>query len=227
VRGRGLGRGVTGAAAGRPTGGPAGPGAAGAAAAPDPRAGGPARAGFALVSRLCLCVLVAAPSACGGPERGVASVGTAADSADQVMMGVRQFLTKDGVRQAFLQADTAFVYETSGRVDLKRVHVTFYSTEGVQESVLTGRDGTYWTRTNQMSARGDVVVVRTSDQARLRTDFLEYDPSKNEVRTDRPWVADKGEQHFEGLGFTCDPGFTNCTSTNTRGTAGRLVMPRQ
>jgi LPS export ABC transporter protein LptC len=164
-------------------------------------------------------------SACGGPERGVASVAAAADSADQVMMGVRQFLTKDGVRQAFLQADTALVYESNGRVDLKRIHVTFYSPEGVQQSVLTGNGGTYWTRTNQMSARGDVLVVRTTDQARLRTDFLEYDPAKNEVRTDRPFVADKGPQHIEGLGFTCDPGFTNCSSTNTRGTAGRLVMP--
>jgi LPS export ABC transporter protein LptC len=172
-------------------------------------------------------VVAALLSACGGPERGVASVGTAADSADQVMMGVRQFLTKDGVRQAYLQADTAFVYETSGRVDLKRVHVTFYSAEGVQESVLTGNTGTYWTRTNQMSASGNVLVVRTADQARLRTDFLEYDPSKNEVRTDRPYVADKGVQHIEGVGFTCDPSFVNCSTQHAKGTAGQLVMPER
>jgi len=164
-------------------------------------------------------------SACGGPERGVATVGAAADSADQVMFGLRQYLTKDGVRQAYLQADSAFSYEATGRVDLKRIHVTFYSSEGVQMSVLTGNAGTYWTRTNQMSARGDVLVVRTADQARLRTDFLEYDPAKNEVRTDRPYIADKGQQHFEGDGFTCDPGFTNCTTQHARGTAGQLVMP--
>jgi LPS export ABC transporter protein LptC len=184
----------------------------------DARGGGRASAPLCVAASLLL-------AACGGPERGVASVAAAADSADQVMMGVRQFLTKEGVRQAFLQADTALVYETSGRVDLKRIHVTFYSADGVQESVLTGKEGTYWTRTNQMSARGDVVVVRTSDQARLRTDFLEYDPAKNEVRTDRPFVADKGEQHIEGVGFVCDPGFTKCTANQTRGSAGRLVMP--
>jgi LPS export ABC transporter protein LptC len=169
--------------------------------------------------------LAALLGGCGGTERGVASVGAAADSADQVMWKVRQYLTKDGVQQAYLQADSAFVYEATGRVDLKRIHVTFYSPEGVQMSVLTAQTGTYWMRTNQMSARTDVVVVRTVDGARLQTDFLEYDPAKNEVRTDQPYVADKGAQHIEGVGFTCDPSFVNCSTQRARGTAGQLVMP--
>lgn len=171
-----------------------------------------------------LLALALALSACGG-DRGVASIQTAADSADQVMFFLRQYLTKEGVRQAYLRADTAFVYEASGRVDLRKVTVTFYSPEGVQQSVLTGREGTYWTRTNQMSARGDVAVVRTLDGAQLKTEFLQYDPTKNEVSTDKSYVADKGQQHFEGDGFSCDPGFTVCSSKNARGTAGRLVMP--
>ena len=177
--------------------------------------------------RLCLCAPVPALllAACGAPERNVAAAGTAADSADQTMWGLTQYLTKNGVNQAFLQADTAFMYEASGRVDLRHIKVTFYSAQGEPESVLTGREGTYWSRSNQMSSRGGVLVVRTADQARLRTEFLEYDPAKNEVRTDQPYVADKGEQHFEGIGFVCDPGFVNCTTQQTRGNAGRLVMP--
>ena len=169
---------------------------------------------------------LAALSACGGGGKGATALGAAADSADQVMFGVRQRLTKDGVQQAYLKADSALIYEASGRADLRKVTVTFFSPEGVQMSVLTALTGVYWMRTNQMSARGDVVVVRTSDGARLRTDFIEYDPAKNEVRTDRPYVADKGAQHIEGPeGFVCDPGFTNCTTQHSRGTAGRLVMP--
>jgi LPS export ABC transporter protein LptC len=166
-------------------------------------------------------------AACGAGTRGVASVASAADSADQVIMGMRTNLTKDGVRQAYLRADTAFVYETGGHSDLRHVQVTFFSPEGVQQSVLTALEGTYWMRTNQMSAHGDVVVVRTSDGARLRTDFLQYDAAKGEVSTDKAYVADKGTQHFEGDGFVCDPGFTNCSTQHARGTAGRLVMPGQ
>ena len=173
--------------------------------------------------RLCLCASVF--TACGAPGKNVAAAGVAADSADQTMWGMTQYLTKNGVNQAFLQADTVYVYEATGRADLRHVKVTFYTAQGDPESVLTGKQGTYWTRTNQMSAAGNVIVVRTADQARLKTEFLEYDPAKNEVRTDQPFVADKGEQHFEGVGFVCDPGFTNCTSQQTRGSAGHLVMP--
>ena len=175
---------------------------------------------------LCLCASLLA--ACGPAERGVASANVVADSADQTMFGLTQILTNNGVMQAYLQADTAYMYEASGRVDLRHIKVTFYSALGDPESVLTGQTGTYWTRTNQMLAKGGVVVVRTADQAKLRTEFLEYDPATNQVKTDQPYVADKGAQHVEGdHGFTCDPGFTNCTTVGARGNAGRFVMPGQ
>ena len=167
-------------------------------------------------------------AACGSPSRpGLSAQAMAADSADQIIWGMNTILTKDGVQQAYVSADTAYLYEASGRADLRHVKVTFYTAEGVPESVLTGKQGTYWMRTNSMSARDDVVVVRSSDGARLRTDFLEYDPAKNEVRTDKPYVADKGPQHIEGVGFVCDPAFTNCVTQQAKGNAGQLVMPAQ
>lgn len=178
----------------------------------------------ARLASLCLCAFVTLAGCESG--KGVANVATAADSADQVMFGLRQRLTKEGVQQAYLRADSAFIYEASGRVDLRNITVTFFSQEGVQQSVLTAQSGTYWMRTNQMSARGNVVVVRTSDGARLKTEVLHYDTNKGQVTTDQPYVADKGTQHVEGdKGFTCDPGFTTCTTQGARGTAGRLVMP--
>ncbi|MGA2383374.1 MAG: LPS export ABC transporter periplasmic protein LptC [Gemmatimonadales bacterium] len=174
---------------------------------------------------LCLCAFLVL-CGCSGGGKSVSATGAQPDSADQVMFGVRQRLTNNGVQQAYLKADSALIYETPGRVDLRKVTVTFFSPEGLQLSVLTSQTGVYWMRTNQMSASGNVVVVRTSDGARLQTDFLEYDPAKSEVTTNRPFVADKAAQHIEGdKGFTCDPGFTNCTVVGARGTAGRLVMP--
>jgi LPS export ABC transporter protein LptC len=196
--------------------------------APCPRAPVPPYPrGIRALALLFLCAAVpAAFSACGGAERGgIASATMAADSADQLIWGLTTILTKDGVREAYLSADTAYEYDAPGRVDMVGVKVTFYSADGVPESVLTGKQGTYWTRTNQMSARDDVIIVRQSDGARLRTNFIEYDPSQNQVRTDKPYVADKGAQHISGVGFVCDPAFVNCTSQQTHGNAGRLVMP--
>jgi len=167
-------------------------------------------------------------AACGGAGRGgIASATMATDSADQIIWGMNTILTKDGVEQAYVSADTAYVYEASGRADLRHVKVTFYTAQGLPQSVLTGKEGTYWMRTNNMSARNDVLVVRSSDGARLRTDFLEYDPAQNQVRTDKPYVADKGPQHIEGVGFVCDPAFTSCVTQQAKGSAGQLVMPAQ
>ena len=179
--------------------------------------------------RLCLCAAVPAVfTACGrAPHAGLPAATMAADSADQTIFGMNTILTKDGVEQAYVSADTAYLYETSGRADLRHVKVTFYTTQGAPESVLTGKSGTYWMRTNSMSARDNVLVVRSSDGARLRTDFLEYDPAQNQVRTDKPYVADKGSQHIEGVGFVCNPGFTNCVTQRAKGSAGQLVMPAQ
>jgi LPS export ABC transporter protein LptC len=179
-------------------------------------------------ARLLAAALLPALAACGGPQRaGLPAATMAADSADQTIFGMNTVLTKDGVEQAYVSADTAYLYETSGRADLRHVKVTFFTAQGVPESVLTGKSGTYWMRTNNMSARDNVLVVRSSDGARLKTDFIEYDPAQNQVRTDKPYIADKGPQHIEGVGFVCDPAFTNCITQQAKGSAGQLVMPPQ
>lgn len=168
-----------------------------------------------------------AVAACGGERPDpVAQVQQLADSADQVMIGLTAPLTEQGVRQAYLEADTAYVYETRGFTELRNVRITFYTTNGVQTSVLTSREGTYHMRTGAMEARGDVVVVRT-DGARLTTSVLRFDQSKNEVSTDQPFVYDGADRHIEGEGFTSDPSFSNIVTRRPRGTAGRFTLPGQ
>ncbi len=150
----------------------------------------------------------------------------AGDSADQLMIKLTTYLTNQGVRQAYLEADTGFVYETAGHTELRRLQVTFYTMNGVQTSVLTAREGTYHIRTGAMEARGDVVVVRT-DGARLTTSVLRYDQARNEVSTDQQFVYDAPDRHLEGDAFTSDPGFNNIVTQRPRGTAGRFTLPGQ
>lgn len=172
-----------------------------------------------------MLLLALAAAACGG-DRGAVSTAVTADSADEVFLGLHYYLTSLGVKHAYVQADSGLRYEASGRVDLKNVTVIFYSTEGAQTSVLTALRGVYWLRTNRMAASGSVLVVRTSDGAELRTDYLEYDPQSGRVTTNRHYSADKGIQHLEGNGFECDPGFSICISEHVRGQVGQLVMPK-
>lgn len=170
---------------------------------------------------------VLASAACGGSGADpIAEAFQRADSADQLMIGLRQQMTKEGVRQAYLEADTAFSYETRGHIDLLDIRVTFYASTGEQTSVLTALAGDYNMRTNLMEARGDVVVVRT-DGSRLTTSHLIYDQPRNEVRTDSAYTYTTADRQVRGDGFVSDPSFQNIQSRNLRGRAGGFTLPNQ
>ena len=177
------------------------------------------------LGRLASCLLVFA--ACRGEERDIVQVfQQTCDSCDQLMIALKQNMTKEGVRQAYLEADSAFIYETRGHVDLTNIRVTFYSQTGAQTSVLTARGGSYNMRTNVMDARGNVVVVR-SDGGRLTTSHLIYDQPRNEVKTDSAYTYVSAEREVQGSGFVSDPSFQNITSRNLRGRAGGFTLPNQ
>jgi LPS export ABC transporter protein LptC len=175
-----------------------------------------------------LAPLSALLSSCGQPRHdAVADVAQAADSADQLMIGVRLYLTNEGVRQAYVEADSAFVYENSGRTELKHVHLTFYKTAtGEQASILTSDEGTYMSRSGAMEARGNC-VVNTTDGGRLATSVLRFDQAKNEVSTDQPYTFTSPDKNVQGTGFVSDPSFSNITTQRVRGTAGRFTLPGQ
>jgi LPS export ABC transporter protein LptC len=169
-----------------------------------------------------------ASCACKGPStpNRVLETQAAADSADHVMFTMKTILTNLGVKQADLEADSAFMYEAAGRTELRRVKLTFFNTTGVQQSTLTADEGTYLLRGNTMEARGNVVVVKT-DGSRLTTSVLRYDQAANKVTTDQPYVYVSGDRRVEGNGFESDPTFTNLSSRGLRGTGGRFSLPGQ
>jgi LPS export ABC transporter protein LptC len=123
-----------------------------------------------------------------------------------------------------VEADTAFMYETAGRAELKHVKLTFFSATGVQQSVLTSDEGTYMLRTDSMEARGHVVVVKT-DGSRLTTTILRYNKARNEVTTDQPYTYDSGDKHIQGTGFTTDPSLSNINTNRVHGTGGGIRLP--
>ncbi len=129
----------------------------------------------------------------------------AADSADQVMHGVRFYITQDGLRRAEVVSDSAYMYEDNTRTELHGVNATFYKAGGEKDGVLTSREGTYNTRLGAMEAREDVLVVAT-DGRRLTTPHLKYDPSRNEISSDSTFlVTEKSGRTISGIGFISDP----------------------
>lgn len=131
-----------------------------------------------------------------------------ADSADQLMFGIQTLLTDRGVLNARLEADTAFFFDENTRIELRGVHLTFYTRTGERNSVLTSHEGTYNMRHARMEARGNVIVV-SEDGRRLTSEQLRYDQTRDEISSDSAFVLTEPDRRLEGIGFTSDPNMNN------------------
>jgi LPS export ABC transporter protein LptC len=131
-----------------------------------------------------------------------------ADSADQVMYGAKFSLTSQGVNRARLVTDTAYFFDDNTRIELEKVHTTFFTTAGIKDAVLTSERGTYFQRLGNMLARKNVVVV-SEDGRRLTTQELLYSTGRNEISSDSAFVLTEPNRRLEGVGFRSDPNMNN------------------
>jgi LPS export ABC transporter protein LptC len=138
----------------------------------------------------------------------VATHSPLADSADQVMYGARFNLTDKGLQRAQLEADTAYFFEDNTRIELEPVHTTFFTATGAKDAVLTSLRGTYNSRTTNMVARKNVVVV-SEDGRRLTTPELIYNQQLNQISSDSAFVMTEPNRRLEGIGFRSDPNMKN------------------
>ena len=100
-----------------------------------------------------VAILAAVAFAAGCNETGARPgvLATAADTADQTLIKVRHYITRDGVQKSLVEADTAYYYEASQSFELRVVTVTFYDADGAPTSTLTSNEGTYQTMTGAMA----------------------------------------------------------------------------
>jgi len=183
-----------------------------------------ARRILALAGVACFALVVACTDMGARPG----TLAAAADTADQTLIKIRHYITRDGIQKSMVEADTAYYYEASQSFELRVVTVTFYDVDGTPTSTLTANEGTYQAMTGAMEGRGKV-LVRSADGTRaLKSEKLNYDPGKNEISTDQPYTYDQVGNHLEGSGFTSDPNFQRVTTAKPRGQAGEgVVLPGQ
>ena len=120
-----------------------------------------------------------------------------ADSADQVLFKMNTNITAAGVRRSYVEAETAFVYQSRQTMDLHTVKILFFDSQGNQKSTLTADRGTYGTYSNKLDARGHVVVTST-DGKKLQTEHLIYDKLANKIDVDTAFIYDSPTEHSTG-----------------------------
>lgn len=174
---------------------------------------------------LLLDALVVWSVACSEGVKPTATI-TAADTADQVLFNMTTYVTTNGVLRAKVLADTSYLYNSTQLAEMKNVHVTFYDATGRETSTLTCREGTL-RNAGDMEGRGNVVVVRASDDGTLRTEKIDFNQRANQVSSDQPFTFDTPQQHLKGVGFTSDPDFKDLKAQRVTGTGGKFVLPNQ
>lgn len=133
--------------------------------------------------------------------------------ADQVMLDVEHVLTREGVRRAHLEADTAYFLDSPSSVRMRRYTIDFFGSQGQRTSTLTAVDGMYELQSGDMKASEDVVVVDADRSQRLLTKRLEYDAQSNRLMSNVDFLLIRGRDTVRGSGFVTDPGLDSLTTT--------------
>lgn len=126
---------------------------------------------------------------------------------DQVVENGEHVITAQGVKKAVLVAEQLYFYNEAGKVYGDTIQVSFFNDSGEFQSMLTALEGEMSQRSDDMIARGNV-VVRGSGST-IRTEELHYDPRRNLVTSERPTEINQQGNVIRGQGVESDPALTN------------------
>jgi LPS export ABC transporter protein LptC len=174
---------------------------------------------------LAAMVLALAAGSTGCKEDGArpTTIVAVSDTADQVLQAFHHFITADGVRQSEVQADTAFFFDASQTMLLRRMRVVFFDSAGAQRATVTAQRGQYLWQSGNMIAEG-AVVMTTVDGRVLKSEKLVFDETKQQICTDLPFDFDDQSSHVQGQGFCSDKQFTNIRASKPTGTSKEGVL---
>jgi LPS export ABC transporter protein LptC len=123
---------------------------------------------------------------------------------DQEVRSFTLVQSVEGRRHWRLTAASAATYRERGLIVARDLALDFYDDEGRVYSHLVAREGEISTGTNDMTARGDVVVT-TESGTRIETQTLSYQDAAKRISSEDLVTVTRGTDVLSGVGFTSDP----------------------
>ncbi|MBC8085787.1 MAG: LPS export ABC transporter periplasmic protein LptC [Phycisphaerae bacterium] len=151
------------------------------------------------------------------------------DSAEQMIFGFNALITDNGVSKGRLLADTAYLYRDppGPRFELRRVNLTFFTPQGVDDGTMSAREGTYIDWQKRVEGRGNVIIIR-KDGNRVESPQLVYDQGRNQIFSDSSFkFTQPNKRMISGTGFESDPRLTNLRCMRNCNFSGNVQVPRQ
>jgi len=110
----------------------------------------------------------------------------------------------EGRKNWTLWASYAAMFNAKSLVDAKTVRIEFFDKEGKRYSTLKAEQGRVHQRTNDLEARGNVVVT-TESGIRMETDSLRWQNRAGKIVSDGFVKVTRKHDVVTGYGFESDP----------------------
>ncbi|WP_420441081.1 LPS export ABC transporter periplasmic protein LptC [Candidatus Palauibacter sp.] len=175
--------------------------------------GGPVRLGlFAWVSLLPLF------AACGTDDAPPTASEPLPEGVDTAVRGMRTFVTRDGIRRAVVDANTA-EWHAENEIHLREMTLTFFDPRGVESTEVTAEFGIFHQLTGDLEAEGQVVVEDRLDDQRLETERLRYQNLDGRLYGDTAFRLLRGVEGLtlDGTAFESDPSLDSVVVLNQAG----------
>ncbi len=143
---------------------------------------------------------------------------------ETIMFGFSTIMTRDGVREFYIEADTALKFRDSTVVHLRgNVKLTAFNEDvGTEKAIVTSDRGRLDNETNEMWGEGNSVLLIRTDGRRIESYELRYTPDTNSIRSDSSVVMHDGDDVVEGTSFTSDLDFEDLRIENARTRGGAV-----
>jgi LPS export ABC transporter protein LptC len=153
---------------------------------------------------LAVLVLAAVVLGCAGDEPDQVASERTKPLPDQVISEFGLTETSMGLKDWHMEADKAYVYEKRNILETEVVEVTFFDKDGSVRSVLKADYAKLNRNTDDMEARGSVVVTG-SDGVKLETETLTWQSGTRQIASDDSVTVYRNEDILTGWGFRGDP----------------------
>lgn len=148
---------------------------------------------------------------------GVGPTDLEATLADQIVYGVRQNMTSEGIREAILEADSMFIWEDSSHVHIEGLRLTVFNEFGSEQATIVALRGKLNESSSELTALGDVVLTIPEGNREVRSQELKFAPETDRIWTDSAVVMTEGNCVVEGDRLQADMDFNDVRIWGTRG----------
>jgi LPS export ABC transporter protein LptC len=175
---------------------------------------------------LALPLALALAAACKqGAQTDLVKTGSAADTAEQIMYGVRAPVTESGVKRGILKADSMYVFNNQNRFDFYHGNVEFNNADGFKSGTMKGDRGRYDIPAQKLEGWGNV-EVRMADGGVLRSSHLIYDQRTDKITTEAAYTLVKNGQTLSGVGLDTDAHFKTYRCQASCSASGAMSIPK-